>query len=96
MLVDTGATVVALRHEDAAKMGINPAPSDFTIPISTANGELKAAPARLGEARWPYRRCGRARRGDAARRSRTKPSRHELHEQVSGFEVSGGQLILKP
>ena len=36
MVVDTGATMVALRNEDAAALGVFPLPSDFTIPINTA------------------------------------------------------------
>lgn len=51
MLVDTGATIVALRAEDAQRLGVNPMPSDFTIKISTANGEIRAARANLREVR---------------------------------------------
>ncbi|HEY8072175.1 MAG TPA: TIGR02281 family clan AA aspartic protease [Methylocystis sp.] len=47
MVVDTGATMVALRNEDAAALGVFPLPSDFTIPINTANGIAHAAPVKL-------------------------------------------------
>jgi len=46
-LVDTGASVVVLRESDAARVGIRPMPRDYTALISTANGKIKAAPAKL-------------------------------------------------
>ncbi len=49
MVVDTGATMVALRNEDAAALGVFPLASDFTIPINTANGVAHAAPVKLRE-----------------------------------------------
>jgi aspartyl protease family protein len=47
MLVDTGASYVALSAEDADRLGIITRPSDFTITTYTANGRAKAAPVRL-------------------------------------------------
>jgi aspartyl protease family protein len=46
-MVDTGATVIALKERDAARVGIRPAPGDFTAKVSTANGQALAARARL-------------------------------------------------
>lgn len=46
-MVDTGASVVVLRASAAAQAGIRPIPADYTVTASTANGEVKAAPARL-------------------------------------------------
>ena len=46
-LVDTGASRVALKARDAAMLGIHPAPRDFTVQVSTANGLTRAAPAYL-------------------------------------------------
>jgi len=37
LMVDTGATMVALRERDANKLGIFPTPRDFTGRSSTAN-----------------------------------------------------------
>jgi len=48
VLVDTGATVVALTYEDAERAGIYPKPSDFTYSVSTANGIAKVAPVDIG------------------------------------------------
>lgn len=49
LLVDTGASVVALSEEDAHRAGIRPFPSDFTVQISTANGPALAAPVIIQE-----------------------------------------------
>jgi len=46
-MVDTGASVVALRERDAARLGIHPVPRDYTASVSTANGTIKAAPVSL-------------------------------------------------
>ena len=42
-MVDTGASMIALRERDAAKLGIFPVPGDYTALVSTANGNVKAA-----------------------------------------------------
>jgi aspartyl protease family protein len=46
-IVDTGASVIALRQRDAARLGVHPAPRDFTANVSTANGIIKAARTEL-------------------------------------------------
>lgn len=46
-MVDTGASVIALRERDAARLGLHPARRDYTVNVSTANGTLKAAPVEL-------------------------------------------------
>ena len=46
-MVDTGASVVALRERDAGRLGIFPTPRDYTGRSSTANGIVKVAPVRL-------------------------------------------------
>ena len=47
VLVDTGATTVALSHEDARKAGFRPDDLDFDRPVSTANGVVNAAYVRI-------------------------------------------------
>src|SRR5438105_3294230 len=46
-MVDTGASVVALNESTAARFGLRPMPADYKAAVSTANGTIKAAPARL-------------------------------------------------
>lgn len=46
-MVDTGASLVALRASDAAQVGIRPMRSDFTVTVNTANGNIMAARASL-------------------------------------------------
>jgi len=49
MLVDTGASTVALSYEDAEKLGLNPAGLTYTQTVLTANGTARAAPVTLAE-----------------------------------------------
>lgn len=46
-MVDTGASLVVVRESDAARIGVRPMRSDYTAVVSTANGKVKAAPAKL-------------------------------------------------
>ncbi|MGB6395041.1 MAG: TIGR02281 family clan AA aspartic protease [Bradyrhizobium sp.] len=46
-MVDTGASVVALNETSAARFGLRPTPREYNATVSTANGTVKAAPARL-------------------------------------------------
>jgi aspartyl protease family protein len=50
-LVDTGATVVALTERDARRAGLDVEKLPRTARISTANGEVRAAVARLDRIR---------------------------------------------
>ena len=47
MVVDTGASTVVLRPEDAAEAGLDLAHLTFTVPVTTANGRTLAARVRL-------------------------------------------------
>lgn len=47
VMVDTGASTVALTYRDAETAGIFLKPSDFTHQVSTANGVTKVAPVML-------------------------------------------------
>src|SRR5258708_34493111 len=46
-IVDTGASLVVLRESAAAQAGIRPQLRDYTATAVTANGKIKAAPARI-------------------------------------------------
>lgn len=47
VMVDTGASMVALTYEDAERAGLRLKPSDFTGRVSTANGVAAVAPVML-------------------------------------------------
>jgi len=47
VMVDTGATTVALTYEDARTIGLSLRDSDFTMRVSTANGYGRVAPVTL-------------------------------------------------
>jgi aspartyl protease family protein len=47
VMVDTGASAVALSYEDAENVGLHPSNLDFNVPVSTANGVVKAAGVNL-------------------------------------------------
>jgi aspartyl protease family protein len=51
MLVDTGATMIALDPADATRAGINVDALSFDSVVSTANGPAAAAGVRLSEVR---------------------------------------------
>ncbi|MGJ0392665.1 MAG: retropepsin-like aspartic protease family protein [Methylocystis sp.] len=51
MLVDTGATLVALSYEDAAAAGLFPAPADYKYQVNTANGVAHVARVKLNDVR---------------------------------------------
>lgn len=47
VMVDTGASVVALTRDDARRLGFQLQPADFTGTVITASGQVRAAPVRL-------------------------------------------------
>ncbi|MBX5225761.1 TIGR02281 family clan AA aspartic protease [Rhizobium sp. NLR9b] len=49
MLVDTGASMVALSHEDAARIGIDLSRLTYSMTVMTANGRSRAAPVTLDQ-----------------------------------------------
>ena len=51
MLADTGASMVVLSAEDAERAGIDPNHLTYNMPVSTANGEGRAAEVTLDEVR---------------------------------------------
>ena len=49
MMVDTGATMVALSSQTASRLGIAPFPGDYRGRVQTANGIARVAPVTLKE-----------------------------------------------
>jgi|SRR5215469_3254238 len=46
-MVDTGASIIALKSEDAAMIGIHPTQRDYDAMVRTANGAVRVAPVEL-------------------------------------------------
>jgi aspartyl protease family protein len=95
MLVDTGASIVALTPATARRLGIHPAAGEYSLRMSTANGEASAAPVMLDEIRI----------GDVT--VREVPAvvfagdglgvdllGMTFLKRLTRFEVGGGQLVL--
>ncbi|WP_342359262.1 retropepsin-like aspartic protease family protein [Terrarubrum flagellatum] len=97
MLVDTGASVVALTLDDARSIGVDPSPSDYTIPLATANGMAKGARVMLREVRIENIS---ARDVAAVVLPRGVTGRSLLGmsflSKLRGFEVVDGKMLLKP
>lgn len=51
VMVDTGASLVALTYDDAERLGIYVKPSDFTYAAKTANGTARVAPVTISRIR---------------------------------------------
>jgi aspartyl protease family protein len=47
VVIDTGASAVALSYEDAERAGLRPRNLSYSIPVNTANGVVKAAEVSL-------------------------------------------------
>nr|WP_245450941.1 TIGR02281 family clan AA aspartic protease [Methylobacterium brachiatum] len=96
-LFDTGASSVVLTAENAAALGITPAPADFTARVSTANGIAYAAPIQLDSLRVgtiAERRVNAmvARPGSLAGNLLGQT----FLTRLSAYEVRGDRLILSP
>lgn len=95
-MVDTGATVVAMSHDDARRAGIYLTPKDYTHQVRTANGIAKVAPVTLS----------RVRLGDIIVRNVEGVVTEEgamdgtllgmsFLSRLSRFEIRSGRLILQ-
>jgi aspartyl protease family protein len=96
MMVDTGATIVALTAEDARAAGIRPAPAEYRHPMSTANGIVLAASARIREVRLNdiiVRDVEAAVLPEG--RLRTSLLGMSFLRRLRGFDVAGGRLTLR-
>ena len=96
MMFDTGASVIALRAEDAVRAGIAVNTLDYTVNVSTANGTTRAAPVMLGTVRV----------GDIVRRDVAalvlKPGKLDISllgqsfmTRLAGYRYEAGELILQ-
>ena len=51
VLVDTGASLILLRYDDAMRAGVDPAMLDFDIPLTTASGQSFVASFQFSQVR---------------------------------------------
>ena len=95
VMVDTGATLVALTDETARRLGVHPTQSAYRERLSTANGTVMAARVTLDDIRL----------GDVVLRDVDAvivPGRAlpfdllgmSFLSRLSKFEIAGGQLVL--
>lgn len=97
MLVDTGATFISLSHEDANTIGLRLPQSAYTMPLLTANGELRAAKTTLRNVRvngiiaYDVQAIVLPRGS-----SSVSLLGMSFLSKLGGFEVARGNLILKP
>jgi aspartyl protease family protein len=94
-LIDTGASEIVLTLDDARRIGIEPRTLAFTQRFATANGEVRAAPVVLREIR-----VGQFRLLDVEASVNEAPLPLSLLgmsflEQLGGYEVDRGRLILR-
>ncbi len=94
-LVDTGASDIVLTMADARRLGFIPGNLDFSEQYQTANGEVRGAPVRLRELRiGQYSLC------DLEASVNEGPMTVSLLgmsflEQLRGYQVEDGRLILR-
>jgi aspartyl protease family protein len=96
MIVDTGASTVVLRSEDARRAGIQLSALAYTVPVETANGRAFAARVKLDKVSLGELTL------DKVEALVTKPG--ALHQSLLGmsflsrlhsYEFSGNQLVMR-
>jgi aspartyl protease family protein len=96
MVVDTGASIVALTYEDAERIGARLSQKDFTVQMSTANGLVQGAPIRIDEIR-----IAEISMRDVEAVALPKGSLEvsllgmSFLKRLSGFDISQGRLNLR-
>ncbi len=96
LMVDTGATVVALTPQDARRLGLELTPGDYSHEITTAAGPARAARVRLASLS-----VGAVRVPDVDAMVVERGLPHSLLGmswlgRLSGFEASADALTLRP
>ncbi|HET6321165.1 MAG TPA: TIGR02281 family clan AA aspartic protease [Hyphomicrobium sp.] len=96
VMIDTGATMVALSYEDAERAGLFLREKDFTRAVSTANGVARVAPVTLDRVTVGHITV-RDVPAAVAERGRLKTSLLGMSflSRLSGFDMRAGRLILQ-
>lgn len=95
-LIDTGASNVVLTKRDAARIGLNVSELEFTGMSSTANGLVAMAPIRLESLKIGSLELKNLRASVNDGQMDQSLLGLSALDQLSGYEVQGDQLILKP
>ena len=96
VMVDTGATMVALSYEDAERAGIYLNASDFTRGVHTANGVARVAPVTLDRVTIGDITVRNVPAAVAARgRLRTSLLGMSFLSRLSRFDMRSGTLVLQ-
>lgn len=96
VLVDTGASTVALSYEDAERIGLRPNTLKFDVPIQTANGAGEAARVVLKEVEIDNIRISNV-DGMVLQRGALRGTLLGMSflSRLRSFSVENGRLILK-
>ena len=95
-LVDTGASDVVLSPSDARRLGFNNNKLRFTKTYRTANGIVKSAPVRLSRVAIGPIIVTNVRASVNSVAMKRSLLGMSFLSRLSGYEVSGGRLVLKP
>ena len=96
VVIDTGATYVALSYEDARRIGVTPRKSDFKYAMNTANGQVHYARAKIRSVR-----IGQAEERNIEARIAPKGALDitlmgmSYLKKLKTFQVQQGQLLLE-
>ncbi len=95
-LVDTGASDMVLTPKDAAMLGFNFRDEEYTLTYNTANGEVRAAPVELQfvayESLEVWNVFATVNEADMP----VSLLGQSFLQRLSGFEVQGDRMILRP
>ena len=96
MMVDTGATTIALSFEDAERIGLNPDAMEFSYTVMTANGPARTAYVTLPEIEVAGIRRTNLRAG-IAERGKLGGSLLGMNflGSLSSFTISGDEMKLR-
>ena len=95
VMVDTGATQIALTYKDAERLGLRPHSSDYTMITRTANGIARMAPIELDSVRIGDVEVSNL-RGSIAEQGKLHITLlgMEFIRKLERFEMRGRELVL--
>lgn len=95
-LVDTGATAVALTAEDAQRLGLDPMALNYQYQVTTASGQVRAAPVKLASVSIAGARVTNVDALVLERGLQTSLLGMSYLGRLSRFEATPHALILQP